>query len=265
MPAPFVLLQRRELKCLFLKPPSGRTAFTHQGELMVSRALYPGALHHQSLSGEDAEWCDERLHDAIREAATTFPAPGPGEPSTPRTLPSPTRQRKPRQKKLHDTVKKRGMTGAELAEKAAKKQATAKTRPGAPPKNSGGQTDTAAESRSQGQRRSGRGPLVSIKHPSDGAVGNGGGGGRRATTEMIIWMDYYVQYLTFYTLFQTLNSMFQSQIFGAERGQDVRTLSRESARQSDFGLCRDIPHLGRARLASLTQTQKPRVRLEPAA
>jgi hypothetical protein len=41
--------------------------------------------------------------------------------STPRTLPSPIRQRKPRQKKLNDAVKKRGMTGTELAEKAAKR------------------------------------------------------------------------------------------------------------------------------------------------
>ncbi|KAA8893947.1 hypothetical protein FN846DRAFT_895527 [Sphaerosporella brunnea] len=83
-----------------------RTPVTQQGELMVSRALYPGALHHQSLSGEDAERYAERLHDAIKEAASTFPR---------RT------QRKPGQRNLHDIVKKRGMTGAELAEKSTKK------------------------------------------------------------------------------------------------------------------------------------------------
>ncbi|KAA8911931.1 hypothetical protein FN846DRAFT_887523 [Sphaerosporella brunnea] len=122
-----------------------------------SCTLYQGALHHQSLSGEDAERYAQRVHVAIREAASTFPAPGPGETGTPRTITSPTRQTKPRQRKLHDTVKKRGMTGAELAEKAAKKPATAQTRPGAPPKNSGRQTDTAAESLKEGQRRSRRG------------------------------------------------------------------------------------------------------------
>jgi hypothetical protein len=102
-----------------------RTPLDNQGELMVSRALYQGALHHQSLSGEDAERYAERLHDAIEEAGSTFPAPGPGVAPAPRTLQSPTRQRKPRQKKLHNAVKKRGMTGAELAEKAAKKPKSA--------------------------------------------------------------------------------------------------------------------------------------------
>ncbi|KAA8898306.1 hypothetical protein FN846DRAFT_892860 [Sphaerosporella brunnea] len=43
------------------------------------------------------------------------------------------------------------------AENAANKPATAQTRPGAPSENSGGQTDTAAESPKEDQRRSGRG------------------------------------------------------------------------------------------------------------
>jgi hypothetical protein len=147
---------------------------------MVSRALYRGALHHQSLSGQDAERYAERLHDAIEEGGSTFPAPGPGVAPAPRTLQSPTRQRKPRQKKLHDAVKKRGMTGAGLAEKGAKKPkaqpaaTTGQSYAAAPPTNTAGEgklQQRMPKRASSVVAQVDRGRLVSIKPRSAEAGG----------------------------------------------------------------------------------------------
>jgi hypothetical protein len=182
---------------------------------MVSRALYQGALHHQSLSGEDAEGYAERLHDAIEEAESTFPAPGPGVAPHLRTLQSPTRQRKPRQKKLRDAVKKRGMTGA--AEKAAKKPqaqpaaTTGQSQAAAPPTNAAGEgklQQRVPRRASSVVAEVDRGRLVSIKPRSAEAVGNGGTNIQRAIKEVINCIDDWLHRINFYALFQTFNSTF---------------------------------------------------------
>jgi hypothetical protein len=182
---------------------------------MVSRALHKGPLHHQSLSEEDGEWYAEPLHDAIEEAGSTFPAPSPGIVPHLRTLQSPTRQRKPRQKKLHDAVKKRRMTSAELAEKAAKQPkaqpaaSTGQSQAAAPPTNAAGAgklEQRVPKRASSVVAEVGRGRLVSVKPRSAEAVGNGGTNIQRAIKEVINCINDWLHRLNFYALFQTSNS-----------------------------------------------------------
>jgi hypothetical protein len=118
----------------------------------------------------------------------------------------PTRQRAPPQKKLHDAVKKRGMTGAELAEKAAKKPkaqpaaTTGQFQAAAPPTNAAGAgklQQRLPKKASSVVVEVDRGRLVSLEPRRAEAVGNGGKNIQRAIKEVINCIDDWLHRINF--------------------------------------------------------------------